>query len=540
MAISKEFLKKLKDIKVLQKKTEKNIRTLMAELQQDKIIIPAYQRSFVWESDIQCRFIESIFMNVPIPAIFLLEKNDGNGKIYEVLDGVQRLSTLKSFYNSILRLKNLVKLPDLNQVNFSNLSPELSELFLEQKISLVIISETTSPDIRFEVFERLNQGSVALNAQELRNCMYHGDFNDFLMRLSDKPIYTELLANFGKFKTVDYGKPDKNRMMDVEMILRFFAMYEKQKISKDKKYNPPRKEFLNSYMDEKVNRKIESSVFSSETLELEKLFDKTIDIVKSIYSNQSFKRFAVDKNSAAFLTPFNKAIFDIQMLGFVDYQKNEIKGKETVIYNAFLDMCSYEEKFITAAKTSTDAQADVRLQMWKNKLRHVVENFSQYSAKYNKKCELLNESNNCHICNNPVKTLEESDVYESKLAHRYCILNQRENTPIRPKTQFVFTINDDECSFDEFQDALIFIFESIAEKINDNNYEVQRLCSLDFIDTYSELSKKLKDVPSKKMKPTNLKKDGKIIYVEYSGTLKELRHKLKDLTSLYDFIVFVE
>ncbi|MEY3218758.1 MAG: hypothetical protein RIT27_115 [Pseudomonadota bacterium] len=160
MSIGKEFLGKLQNIKVSQRRSDRTIRNLLADFQQGKIIIPAYQRTFVWLTDIQCRFIESIFMNVPIPSVFFLEKTDEGRKVYEVLDGVQRLSTLNSFRNNTLRLRGLVKLPDLNQVTFSMLPTEITDFFLEQKISVVFIEEATTPDIRFEIFERLNQGSM--------------------------------------------------------------------------------------------------------------------------------------------------------------------------------------------------------------------------------------------------------------------------------------------------------------------------------------------------------------------------------------------
>jgi len=100
----------------------------------------------------------------------------------------------------------------------------ISSLFMEREIDTIIIQSGTDPEIQFEVFGRLNQGSVSLNPQELRNCMFHGIFNDFLINCSRNAIYRELLEPFSKFKTPKEGTADKNRMFDVELVLRFFCL----------------------------------------------------------------------------------------------------------------------------------------------------------------------------------------------------------------------------------------------------------------------------------------------------------------------------
>ena len=77
----------------------------------------------------------------------------------------------------------------MNQATFHSLPSNISEFFLSREIQTVVIQKETHPEIQFEVFARLNQGSVSLNDQELRNCIFHGEFNDFLIHLSQNTIY---------------------------------------------------------------------------------------------------------------------------------------------------------------------------------------------------------------------------------------------------------------------------------------------------------------------------------------------------------------
>ncbi|MBN3869609.1 DUF262 domain-containing protein [Nostoc sp. JL33] len=173
MSVGQDFLTQLKKVRVVKNTIIRTVRDLMEDFKNEKILIPDYQQTFVWDDAKQCRFIESIFMDIPIPPLFLVEKfRDETGKtIFEIIDGVQRVATLGNFMNGSLKLSGLESLPDLNQTSFSSLPPSISSLFFERQINIIIIERDTHPEIQFEVFGRLHKGSVSLNAQELRNCI---------------------------------------------------------------------------------------------------------------------------------------------------------------------------------------------------------------------------------------------------------------------------------------------------------------------------------------------------------------------------------
>ena len=107
------LLQQIKEAKVSQRQTSVKVSHVISDLKEKHIIVPEYQRQFVWDNSIQSRFVESIFMAIPIPAIFLLETIDDETGITknEVIDGVQRLSTLVAFVDNKLKLSKGLK-PD--------------------------------------------------------------------------------------------------------------------------------------------------------------------------------------------------------------------------------------------------------------------------------------------------------------------------------------------------------------------------------------------------------------------------------------------
>jgi uncharacterized protein with ParB-like and HNH nuclease domain len=319
------LLQQIKEAKVSQKQTNIKVAHLISDFKAGHIVIPEYQRQFVWDNSIQSRFIESIFMAIPIPAIFLLETIDDQTGITknEVIDGVQRLSTLVAFTDNKLRLSKGLKLSGLEGQKFETLPHPITQQFLNRDISIITIEKNTDSTIQFEIFERLNRGSVSLTHQELRNCMFHGEFNSFLNRISTtNKNYKELLSIFPTFKIVEEGKPDKSRMQDVEMVLRFLYLLESYSESSLNRLIYPKKEQLNFYMkvkkeQEKGNQDFLDSYTKSHQ-ELEEIFDKVCQMVKLTFKGKHFRKFGITNDTAKFASGFNKAFFDIQMLGFVD------------------------------------------------------------------------------------------------------------------------------------------------------------------------------------------------------------------------------
>ena len=150
---------------------------------------PSYQREYVYDSNKSrpSRLIESILMDVPIPVIYLAEEKDCS---YSVIDGQQRLTTFISFVEGkfpsgeVFKLSGLKILSELNKKSFSDLPKELQNKIRGTTLHTIIIRKESNEDIKFEIFERLNTGSIKLNEDEIRNSVYRGKYID-LMKLPD-------------------------------------------------------------------------------------------------------------------------------------------------------------------------------------------------------------------------------------------------------------------------------------------------------------------------------------------------------------------
>lgn len=163
------------------------VRSIREDIRSGRISLNiAYQRKYVWDSGKASRLIESLLLNVPIPVCYFAEDDDG---VYEVIDGLQRLTTIKRFLDDEFALIGVSVLSELNGLKFSNLIPRDQRRLESRTIRCIVITADSHPDIKFDVFERLNTGAATLTAQELRNSVYRGPFNDSLKELAQKQYF---------------------------------------------------------------------------------------------------------------------------------------------------------------------------------------------------------------------------------------------------------------------------------------------------------------------------------------------------------------
>lgn len=179
------------------------------------LYVPIYQRDFVWAEKMQSKFIESILMNVPIQPLFAFEMDeDGN---LELLDGVQRLSSIKSFVDNKLTLVELEELDSLNSFTFNDLITARRRKFLNTQLKLYIINENTDEGIRADIFRRVNEGGKKLEPAEIRKGKFIGNkFYSFILEMADSNEFNKLFSS-----TKD---SDKLRGEKEELVSRFFAL----------------------------------------------------------------------------------------------------------------------------------------------------------------------------------------------------------------------------------------------------------------------------------------------------------------------------
>lgn len=217
---------------------------------------PDYQRQFVWDEARESELVESIFLGIPVPSLFMATNADAT---WEIVDGVQRLSTLVHFMSDSdlltkvnrvtpLKLRDLERLSEFNDLTYESLPKSLQLLFQTRPIRVTVLNDKTDLNVRFDLFERLNTGGVSLTNQEIRNCIYRGAFNDQLKRLAATPEFRAAV----RLKESEH----KNGTAE-EYVLRFFAYLERRD-----DFQHSVKGFLNDYMKERAARKIPTTSLS--------------------------------------------------------------------------------------------------------------------------------------------------------------------------------------------------------------------------------------------------------------------------------------
>lgn len=194
---------------------------------------PFYQRRKRWDVKRKSKLIESFIMNVPVPPCFLFESDFAR---YEVMDGQQRISTIREFYENNFKLRGLEQWPELNGRQYNTLPSEIRKGLDRRSISYIVLlkeSATTGEHemlLRQQVFERLNTGGVHLENQEIRHCIYHNEFEELLLELSRHPSMRAAwgLPNFSQEEEDNppdslLNNPHFSKMRDVEFVLRFFS-----------------------------------------------------------------------------------------------------------------------------------------------------------------------------------------------------------------------------------------------------------------------------------------------------------------------------
>ena len=321
---------------------------------------PFYQRRPRWSVEKQSLLIESFIMNIPVPPVFLYEKEYNS---YEVMDGQQRITALREFYAGKFELTGLTQWPEINGRSYQTL-PEKIQAGLDRRsiTSIVLLKESTTDEdeassLRETVFERLNTGGVELTRQEIRNALYRGRLNKLIDRLSRRSAFreawgipqyveNEIDETPGLLDLVIYAK-----MEDVEMVLRFFALRHAAH------YSNGMQGFLDLYMRKAAD-------FTEQDIEiLEREFIDTLDLASDIYGELLFRPY--DAGIGAWAKKPQKAYYDAVMVGMSSFlpRAHLVRAKAAEIVDATKRMFAAHEAgtFTGRGNTKEDILTRIRL-----------------------------------------------------------------------------------------------------------------------------------------------------------------------------------
>lgn len=294
------------------------LELLSNQIDHKEIIVPPFQRRYVWSEKKASQLIESFLLGLPVPQIFLYRLESTQDLL--VVDGQQRLKTINYFFKEKFDNESPFYLKGVKTTwegkKYSTLN-EVDRRRFKNYILRVTIFEQIDPKDHssvYEIFKRLNTGGMPLTQQEIRNCIIRGNISDFLKELNLYKKWREILSK---------PQPD-TRMKDIELILRYFALYERWS-----KYKKPMKEFMNDYMSD--NRTLTAKRIN----ELKDIFYLTIDIIYSNLGKSAFRRKA----------GINVAIFDsvmvaVSLIGPKKIKDFKTKYKKLLGEDAYLDSIS--------------------------------------------------------------------------------------------------------------------------------------------------------------------------------------------------------
>lgn len=257
-------------------------------------IRPEYQRRLRWTTAQKSRLIESLLLNIPVPPVFLYETSKAR---YEVMDGQQRLNAIKEYLEGDFTLTGMEALSPLNGIRYSKAPPRIKRALDRASVSAIVLllesdserasgNKFTISDIRRFIFDRLNTGGTKLNAQEIRNAIYPGEFNKAIINLTRNTLFTEI---FGIPPYVEsdpndyYENPARQKhtlyatMGDCQLVLRYFALRDDSNI----------RGAMKSMLDRAMEERMDISLLDGEQLETEYL--NTLSLAHDIFGPKLFR-----------------------------------------------------------------------------------------------------------------------------------------------------------------------------------------------------------------------------------------------------------
>jgi Protein of unknown function DUF262 len=316
----------------------------------DLFITPEYQRIFRWSEFQQTRFLESVILGIPIPPIFVAE--DAKGK-WEVVDGLQRLSTIFSFFgmlDSVPDKNDLVltegeMVKELAGISLANLPLKLKITIKRSVCRVEIVRWDSKEDIRYELFNRLNTGASPLSEQEIRNCIFRAypvDLNQVLRDIAKDPDFISLIA------------PSQRRLDEMfleELALRYFAF---KHLESEFKTTVP--QFLTDFMkdvskgDKEFNIIKEKNEFLLYVRFLNERFGKEVFRPSGNFAMHLFDSLAyaipktfgdISGNEAAIISSIKKLKNndDYGNMGTSTFSNSRIRARMEIALGVFRDAC---------------------------------------------------------------------------------------------------------------------------------------------------------------------------------------------------------
>lgn len=330
--------------------TDWTIGVFVDLLRRSKIdLSPNYQRRIAWTEDKMSKFIESLFLRLPVPQVVLAETSPGR---FAIIDGKQRVNSLARFCNdrdSPLRLKGCEYLTELNGKTYIDLSNDprfeaAVDAFESHTIRTTVIKSIPNKEILYLLFLRLNQNSVPLSPQELRRALTPGLFLDWL---------DEKTATSNGMKVI-FGKIPDFRMRDMEVATRYLGF----KLFADQ-YNGNMKAFLD------LTTRVLTNEWEMRRNDVERLwieYEAAIDFSHEVFGRNVFQVFANNTYQGS----KNRAVMDIMTYYFSFPEVRQKSADKNAVKVAYEGLCTNDPRFLSFLQltTKTTLATSSRFHLW--------------------------------------------------------------------------------------------------------------------------------------------------------------------------------
>ncbi|WP_328440598.1 DUF262 domain-containing protein [Streptomyces sp. NBC_00444] len=324
-----------------------SLRNAMDMIEDESLeLAPDFQRGRVWKLVQKSRLIESVLLQIPLPAFYFAEDTDG---YMRVVDGLQRLSTIHDFVRggaeSGFALKGLEYLKDVVEgKRFEDLPAPWKRRIFNTQIVTHVIDPTTPPDVMYDIFKRINTGGTPLNAQEIRHCMSKDRSRSLLRDMTS----TE------EFNKATNGMGGHIRMNDREMALRFAAFW-LMGTEGYAKYAAmdPLLQRTTSILDNA------NEVDDARADNLMSAFRKAMVNARLVFGDHAFRKWPLN---SSWRNPINRALFETWSITLAGYEAEDLERRRAAIVAATRNLMTHDYRYLEAITAST---GDVRRVMYR-------------------------------------------------------------------------------------------------------------------------------------------------------------------------------
>jgi hypothetical protein len=315
---------------------EPTIEQLLRRINEEALdLAPDFQRhANIWKDDAKSRLIESILIRIPLPAFYIDATNEDK---WLVVDGLQRLSALKQFMSDKkLNLCGLEYLINLEGKNYDEIGRRYQRRIEETQVTVYLIEKGTPPEVKYNIFKRINTGGLPMSPQEIRHALNPGKATKFLAKL----------ATSNEFEQVtNLSDPRKMRMEDREFILGSVAFM----LTSYKNYQSETRDLFLTKALSKINNMSESELGA-----IENNFKKAMVAAWEIFDRNAFRKVS-QKQKKKF--PINKALFEVWSVNLSllsDEQLDILKQHKEQLIEKFRNYVDDDGEFLTSISQAAE------------------------------------------------------------------------------------------------------------------------------------------------------------------------------------------